>query len=769
MSSTLTLWELLKRQQIVIPIIQRDYAQGRDGNEYVRRAFLREIKSCLGKADSFLTLDFVYGNEEHGRFLPLDGQQRLTTLWLIHWYIAFRSGMLQDDEVRTTLKKFTYETRVSSREFCEALCDKMPVSSEVRGSVAKYIKDRTWFFVEWLQDPTISAMLKMIGGNGTFSDDCIEEVFNKDEVSNKDIDFQQYWKRLIEDRYIRFELMVIGTEKLPIADDLYIKMNARGKQLTDFENFKADLVRWIQNQTNLSQEEKNKYAKELDNDWTDIFWNCAKEDLKEDFDGKIDASYFAFFNRFVLNELCLKKEKGEYLSASKFNPKRDEEVCDEKRGFDKLYGSEEDDTHIVYEGYEVYEKYLTEPALKKLETIFQKLEDKNIVNKIKEVFKGIKDVDSGGEYTFIPRYRSENSSVKLEKISQKGRIYFFAACQYLSLEKFNNDNFERWMRVVKNLTENGAVESIETMVACLRLINDLGCAAEKLEWDIYETLKQGKEKEEKSRLNAQYNEEIVKAKKIQENPSCEGKIKEAEQFGFFNGTIRFLYLDDKGDVDWDSFNTKFVNSEKIFKSNDKGNVPLSTVQAFLKLFDSFEAIENKNFFTTFGYRRRGACWKNHILCNKNYSEQVHNLLMKQEIITTRKNSSYNEFLESSVVGFICKKDENYRYRYLAGDDCIRKEYNRSECVYVSEMRLKKNQILIQLQNAGKIKIENEICDNYIWGDEIFFEFKNNGFCWKTDEKIYHLINENDKNPHNFIEWKNQSDDKLIADLAKISR
>lgn len=227
MSSTLTLWELLKRQQIVIPIIQRDYAQGRDGNEYVRRAFLREIKSCLGKADSFLTLDFVYGNEEHGRFLPLDGQQRLTTLWLIHWYIAFRSGMLQDDEVRTTLKKFTYETRVSSREFCEALCDKMPVSSEVRGSVARYIKDRTWFFVEWLQDPTISAMLKMIGGNGTFSDDCIEEVFNKDGVFNKDIDFQQYWKRLIEDRYIRFELMVIGTEKLPIADDLYIKMNAR--------------------------------------------------------------------------------------------------------------------------------------------------------------------------------------------------------------------------------------------------------------------------------------------------------------------------------------------------------------------------------------------------------------------------------------------------------------------------------------------------------------------------------------------------------------
>lgn len=764
MSNTITLWELLKRQQVVIPIIQRDYAQGRNGNEYVRRAFLKEIERCLGRADSFLTLDFVYGNEEHGRFLPLDGQQRLTTLWLIHWYIAFRSGMLQNDEVRTMLKKFTYETRVSSREFCEALCDKKLAPDQVQGSIAKYIKNETWFYVEWLQDPTISAMLKMIGGNGNFSDDCIEGVF-------KDVDFQQYWKRLIEDRCIRFELMVIGTEKLPIADDLYIKMNARGKQLTDFENFKADLVRWIQDQTNLSQEEKNEYAKELDNDWTDIFWNCANEDLQEDFDGKIDASYFAFFNRFVLNELCLKKEEGEYLSASKFNPKRDEEVCNEKREFDKLYGSEEGDTHIVYEGYEVYEKYLTESALKKLKTIFQKLKDKDIVNKIKEVFKGIKDVDSGSEYTFIPRYRSENLSVKLEKISQKGRIYFFAVCQYFSSTEFKNDNFERWMRVVKNLTENGAVESIETMVACLRLINDLGCSAEKLEWDIYETLKQGKEKEEKSRLNAQYNEEIAKAKKIQENSSCEEKIKEAEQFGFFNGTIRFLYLDDKGDVDWDSFNTKFENSVKIFKSNDKGNVPISTVQAFLKLFDSFEAIENKNLFTTFGYRRRGACWKNHILCNNNYSEQVHNLLMEQKNTTT-ENSSYNKFLESGVVEFICKKDENYRYRYLASDGCIRKEYSRSECVYVSEMRLEKNQILIQLKNTGKIKIENEICDDnhyYLWGEEIFFTFQNNRFCWKTDEKIYPVINENDKNPNNFIDWKNQSEDELIADLEKISR
>ena len=750
--SEITLWELLKTQQVVIPIIQRDYAQGRKGKEYVRKTFLREIKKYISDEKSSLTLDFVYGNEEDGRFLPLDGQQRLTTLWLIHWYIAFRSGELQNDDVRTILKKFTYETRISSREFCKALCDKMPVPNEVRGSVANYIKDRTWFFVEWLQDPTISAMLKMIGGNGNFSDDCIEGVF-------KDKDFQQYWKRLIEDRCIRFELMIIGTEKLPIADDLYIKMNARGKQLTDFENFKADLIRWIQNQAELPQEEKNEYANKLDNDWTDIFWDCAKADLGSYFNGKIDTSYFAFINRFVLNELCLKKENGEYLSASKFNPKSDEEVCEEKKEFDKLYGRKEDDTHIVYEGYEIYEKYLKEPALEKLKIIFQKLKRENIVNKIEEVFKRIKDLDSGSEYTytFIPRYRRENSSVTLDRISQKGRIYFFAVCKYLASAEFKNDNFERWMRVVKNLTENGAVESIAAMIACLRLINDLGCDAEKSEWDIYTTLIKKEKEEEKGRLNAQYNEEIAKAKKIQKDPSYEEKIKEAEQFGFFNGAIRFLYLDDNGCEAWNLFDVKFKKSKEIFQGD---GISPSTVKVFLGLFNSFKEIEAQNLFTTLGYHPRNACWKTHILCNNHYEKQVHNLLEGKS--NKVDDSRYEQFLKSELIEFICEKAENYRYRYLESDDCIRKKHNRSECVYVSGMRLKKNQILIRSQKKKVIEIDNEICGDYIWGQEISFTFQNNSFCWRLDEIIYNIEKATS------FKWENQSDKDLFADLEKIS-
>ncbi len=117
-------WEFIANHHIEIPIIQRDYAQGREGKEYLRNNFLTNLKQTLDNrlsdGSSVLKLDFVYGSENNGKLLPLDGQQRLTTLWLLHWYVALKAGMLA--EASEQLKNFTYETRISSREFCRNLC-----------------------------------------------------------------------------------------------------------------------------------------------------------------------------------------------------------------------------------------------------------------------------------------------------------------------------------------------------------------------------------------------------------------------------------------------------------------------------------------------------------------------------------------------------------------------------------------------------------------------------------------------------------------------
>ena len=110
-------------ERIEIPIFQRDYAQGRESDPVrrIRTDFLDVLRSALaGDAPTPVGLDFVYGGVDEGTLRPLDGQQRLTTLFLLHWYIASRSGHLAEEH---GWKRFSYATRQSARMFCESLVE----------------------------------------------------------------------------------------------------------------------------------------------------------------------------------------------------------------------------------------------------------------------------------------------------------------------------------------------------------------------------------------------------------------------------------------------------------------------------------------------------------------------------------------------------------------------------------------------------------------------------------------------------------------------
>ena len=109
--------KVLNINSIQVPIIQRDYAQGRRDKKVskIRNTFLESISDRLRKKET-LHLDFVYGSIKNDIFIPLDGQQRLTTLFLLYWYFGKKEEKNID-----FLNKFTYETRASSREFCQKL------------------------------------------------------------------------------------------------------------------------------------------------------------------------------------------------------------------------------------------------------------------------------------------------------------------------------------------------------------------------------------------------------------------------------------------------------------------------------------------------------------------------------------------------------------------------------------------------------------------------------------------------------------------------
>lgn len=98
-SEQLSLNGLLEKYHIIrIPIIQRDYAQGRIQETQVRKSFLNQLKAVLSDTSAHLDLDFVYGNGQPGNhFIPLDGQQRLTTLFLLHYYLSRRDEASRSD------------------------------------------------------------------------------------------------------------------------------------------------------------------------------------------------------------------------------------------------------------------------------------------------------------------------------------------------------------------------------------------------------------------------------------------------------------------------------------------------------------------------------------------------------------------------------------------------------------------------------------------------------------------------------------------------
>jgi hypothetical protein len=640
-----TFWNFLKQNKIEIPIIQRDYAQGRRGKEELRRRFLNSIKNALDNPNNPLYMDFVYGSTNNKRLNLLDGQQRLTTLWLLHWYIAYKANKLTES-VKDQLKNFSYETRQSSRTFCERLVDLEPCEKDI--DIINHIINQTWFNCSWKQDPTIQAMLRMLGGTLTkkmtkkneksesiLNNDGIEQVFN--------LGFGDYWEILLKnDSPIKFYYLDLNG--LKISDDLYIKMNARGEQLTSFENFKADLIGYINEQSKLESPEQKEWSKFLDpktgfpilmdSEWTDIFW-----DSKEKY--CIDEIYYAFINRFFLNEVIVRTP----TSQKKLN---------NSKIFNYLYGTDPKiiadenstennttDSRIAYTGFISY-KYAIKneehynfnqsrcdkEGFIPIETFHSlydtlcnfalfKKEVKNTGRNICDIF--ISNRSKSYLDSFIPEYQrnkrttnySGDSILEIKDITQTQRIIFHAICKFFEkIDNINESNLQsievelhRWMRIVWNIVDNANVDSVTAMIRHIRLINDLSRFCGK---NVYEEFSKVTKSSDYGKLDyspfiqkepykiyskaseEQVDEEIIKVQQIWDEiqlrqfnneMTWEEEIIDAEGTCFFNGTIRFLYQDN----DWQNFDQRLQHAKIYFDSNGcRNDYSVKWIKAFLK-------------------------------------------------------------------------------------------------------------------------------------------------------------------------------------------
>ncbi len=485
------LMTLLKECKIQIPLLQRDFAQGRNKQSHVRESFLNSICKFLENNDTTKekNLDFIYGYEERGYFLPIDGQQRITTLWLIHIYL---SSKLDDKSEYKNLKNFTYATRENAKEFCLSISRANGI--KFTSLPSKQLKENSLINSYIGEDPTVLAMLNML--------DAIHKKF-------ANADPQKFLTRL---ENIKFH--VINMKDFSLGEELYIKMNARGKLLSSFENFKS----WVQQDKDTEQDMD--LLASIDNDWIDFFWKQNKETWEQDIIKTIN--YIAIF--LILQE----KTKEESKKFIEYNLKEEFFVFNEK--------------YFIFNNKKIF----SHRNLKKVDKIM------HFLIKMKE-------------HKYSLPYKTDDNyedSFSYHNIVPK----FFAIFFYALDESGHNtiENFKDWQDITNHIIENTRdIDDNKRMSSIFPLLKDLSIYCT----HILAFLSEGDKSNIESNLGKdRIDEEILKARLIIQdgrNGEWEKAINKVQHNTYFNGWIDFILEYSKNEED---FLKSFKRYSIIFRS-----------------------------------------------------------------------------------------------------------------------------------------------------------------------------------------------------------
>ncbi len=511
---------------LVIPRIQRPYAQGRtdDHSTFVRRTFLNELFESIVE-NKECDLNFIYGivvpkGEDYILEL-LDGQQRLTTLFLLYWYIAcaeLRDTPEKLEKVKNLLRKFMYETRTTATLFCHKLVD-FNFIYENGSKPSECIRNVKWYFKSFDRDSTVCAMLN------TLDDIHVRYV----QAENHEL--------FTSLENIKFYVKSLGVFNL--SEELYIKMNARGLQLSPFENFKADLTNFIscsnfpafkQAVTLFKNGVKEQvpfdfnFSVKLDAKWVDLFWRKGSEEF--------DDSMMSFFTRFF---------------SCKYIVDSTSEVSDKDMRSDKIIASLYTNAEVnigseKYFGFKIFEEILSKNPQnillldKVLDVLYDyDLIDKNIYKRMLPVWE--KENPEMGD-DFYRNSTSKNTHVKM--------IAFGATIAFVEhMANFNLEDYDKWMRIVWNIIENTNIDGLQPMTSLIRKFDAIAawirkCQKEK-DMDFYLALSTYSKSDSSEKENRAVVEEIEKARRITENPAWEQVFIKAENHPFFKGMVTFFY------------------------------------------------------------------------------------------------------------------------------------------------------------------------------------------------------------------------------------
>lgn len=591
----------LKVNKISIPIIQRDYAQGRNTADIVRvrNRFLDSLHDALDEDP--ITLDFVYGDiDDKGVLTPLDGQQRLTTLFLLHWYAAKKEGVAEDEYA--FLKDFSYETRYSAREFCEELVSFTP-SFDVK--VSEEIVDQAWFPLEWKKDPTISSMLVMI-----------------DAIVCKFADMSGIWEKLLNGA-ISFYFLPI--KDMGLTDELYIKMNSRGKPLTQFEHFKAELER---NLKEINPERAKVIMSKIDINWTDMLWMYRGDD------NVIDDAFLRYF-KFICDIICY-HEGGSPQGRS----------YDEFFLLNKYFSI---DVENIESHMDTLEQYFDcwcslENGLTPKSFLEQFISDNHEPGKIQ--FRGDIDIFADCLNSFAES-TGRNRRFPLNRV-----VILYAIISYLLHKEekgISCEQFARRLRIVNNLVRNSEDEVSDSelrssgnrLPAILNQVDSI---------IIYGNVDKAVDK---SFNVAQLEEEAEKYVWVDEHPDLAEKLYELEDHQLLFGQVGIIGLDN---IDYaDRFTELFT-------------CDLDLVDRALMSFGNYSQRERNNWRYQFGTSntRVQKAWQNLFHKSANYEYDRTKDTLKRLLESSESFS--NDILKKVVSDYLAaceeKKEFDIRYYYV---------------------------------------------------------------------------------------------------------
>lgn len=589
--------EIVQLKKITIPIIQRDYAQGRIDPEVnrIRERFLDSLHQAI-KVDP-ITLDFVYGDiNEHGVMAPLDGQQRLTALFLLHWYVAKKEKI--DAKEHHFLENFSYETRYSARDFCSFLIKFNPSFTK---KLSEEIVDQAWFPLDWKKDPTISSMLVML--------DAIQDEF---------AETQEIWARL-KDKAITFYFLPI--KDMGLTDELYIKMNSRGKPLTQFEHFKAELERELRK---IDEPTAKRIIKKIDLDWTDMLWRYRGDD------NVIDDAFLRYF-KFVCDIVCYQsggttqgKSNDEFDLLKEYFSSRSGNVIDNIKTLEEYF-----DCWCGLQGVNTPDKFLERFISHEHQVGKIRVEKRYIINIFNDCVRTYGDISGNGNRLF-----------PLNRI-----VLLYAIISFmLNKATITDSEFSRRLRIVNNLIQNSEDEISDSE---LRTSGNRMPAILKQVDAIIKTGTIDDTIEKNLNLN-QLDEEAVKITWVEKNPDKAKILFELEDHDLLQGQISVIGLE---------------NPEYFLRFHSLFSCKTDLVDCALMSIGDYGQREKNGWRYQLGSKKNMKAWRN--LFHKSSNEGFERTKAILVDLLSRADSFNNEFLVNIISTYIndCETNKTYEWRY----------------------------------------------------------------------------------------------------------